>query len=1052
MKNNLYKNIDTFMIRTPTFSVDKFFEFFNEEYDNKKNIDYIRSLCKNPVFRECILISSRSLYSTLIDFSEGKDIKKLDYFLQSIYKYLTRISTRPTPFGLFSGVDFGNYTNDKTTLKYSDNKYKKYVRPDIEWLIKLVKHIEDIEYMNLNYRKNDSILIKGERVFLLYSTEKNEEINENANDSNIEEISIKLTGSLELILQLTQNTISYKDLLQKLIDNYGSEYEQTIEAYLKNLIKNEYLISNLMPPLTVDDQLDYIINEIDRLNIINGLKNQLIEIKNLIKEYMETDLGQGEEIYINLCSKMKNIVSCKSILQVDMKLNLEEKTMNSKVIDEINDLVNMILTISTPFKDRDSYFKRYKQQFIERYGEDREVSLLEMLDNDRGIGAPIGYKYPPTNRVEQVILNNQINRNLKTYFEYKYIDAIKNKKSIVINDKEIKNLQLPEYSYDEAPNSLELNLMIKSNSKENEQNNLKYYIGPNLGSNYAGKSFGRFSYMMQDEKNCFSTVAKSELDIFGQNNYITCELVYLPNKVRVSNVSRNIHGSDYEIALCTNSSKDDKRRISLDDIFIGIENNKFYAKSKSLNKRLIITINNMLNIDFAPNAIKFLSDINQDGKRFWYEFPWNNIFNNSIYIPKIEYKNFTISPSIWKFDKEILGVNKKTSFDKFKDIIGKYFDKYDVPKYVYLTSGDNRTLLNAKDLRSLEILQHEINNKDEVILNSYEDEEFNIVKDKEQKEYFCELVVPLLKVKKEQPKIQSTEIIREDIPSLSEERLKLPFDQWLYLKLYGVASNIEDLISFDVSRYCEEKVSKGDIDKYFFMRYADPVPHLRLRLNAPREKLLELYPEIQDWLKSLMEKGLMNRYVIDSYDREVERYGGSKLMDVAENLFYFDSIVVEAILREQRLNNLNFTKEFIGMVSIIHYIENYGVEYDKQVEFLRSQIKSSDYREDFNKNRKEYMELCNSNNNWENLRATEEGTLLLNILNKRWDIVKNYSEKINKSLKDIEKYSILDSIIHLHCNRLFGIDREFEIKVRALASHALYSLKYFKKNNVQIEK
>lgn len=1050
MKNNLYKNIDTFMIRTPAFSVDKFWGFFNGEYDDKKNTEYIRSLCQNPVFRECILISSRTLYNTLIDFSEGKDIKKIDYFLQSIYKYLTRISTRPTPFGLFSGVDFGNYSNDKTSLKYSYKKYKKYIRPDIEWLVKLVKHIEDIEYMNLSYRKNDSLLIKGERAFLLYSTEKNEDINENSKDYNIEEISIKLTSSLELILRLTQNPISYKELLQKLIDNYGSEYRETIESYLKNLIKNEYLISNLMPPLTVEDQLDYIINEIDTLNNISYLKNQLVEIKNLLRVYMETDLGQGEDVYKKLCSKMKNIVSCKSILQVDMKLNLKEKIINNKIIDEINDLINMILTISTPFKDRDSYFKRYKQLFIERYGEDREVSLLEMLDNDRGIGSPIGYKYPKTNRVEQVILSNQINRDLNTYFEDKYIDAIKNNKSIVIKDKEIKKLKLLEYSYDEAPNSLELNLIVKSSCKENREGKFKYYIGPNLGSNYAGKSFGRFSYMMQDEKVCFSDVAKNELNIHSSNNYITCELVYLPSKVRISNVSRNIHSSDYEIALCTNSSKDDKHRISLDDIFIGIENNKFYAKSKSLNKKLIITINNMLNIDFAPNAIKFLSDINQDGKRFWYEFPWNNIFNNSIYIPKIEYKNFTISPDIWKFNKQILGVDKKTSFDKFKNIIEKHFEKYDIPKYVYLTEGDNRTLLNTKDLRSLEILQHEINNKDEVILNSCEDEEFNIVKDNEEKEYVCELVVPLLKVKKEQSKIQSIETIREDVPSLSEERLKLPFDQWLYLKLYGVSSNIEDLISFNISQYFNEKVTEGEIEKYFFMRYADPVPHLRLRLNAPAEKLLELYPEMQNWLKSLMKKGLINRYAIDSYDREIERYGGLRLMDIAENLFYFDSIVVEDILREQRLNNINFSKEFIGMVSIIHYMENYGVEYDKQVEFLRSQIKPSEYRDDFNKNRKEYIELCNSNNNWEKLRGIEEGDLLLNILDKRYDIVKNYSEKLNKSLKDIEKYYILDSIIHLHCNRLFGIDREFEKKVRALASHTLYSLKYFKKNTVQI--
>ncbi|MGG1481491.1 hypothetical protein ABE402_11365 [Bacillus smithii] len=47
---------------------------------------------------------------------------------------------------------------------------------------------------------------------------------------------------------------------------------------------------------------------------------------------------------------------------------------------------------------------------------------------------------------------------------------------------------------------------------------------------------------------------------------------------------------------------------------IGIENDLFYAKSKTLNKQLFITINNALNTRTAPNPIRFKYDLSLDGK------------------------------------------------------------------------------------------------------------------------------------------------------------------------------------------------------------------------------------------------------------------------------------------------------------------------------------------------------------------------------------------------------------------------------------------------------
>jgi len=1035
---DLYKNTDTFMIRTPVFSTDNYFDFFENNMDCNEIKDKVLEICNDSIFREAILVSSKSLYNTMIDFCDGKEIKKFDYFLKSIYKYLIRMSTRPTPFGLFSGIEFGEYTDEETSIFYENNKFKKFARPDLEWIINIVKDLEDKYYGSLTFKINDSIFIKGERALLIHSTDKED-------NNRIGEISIRATKPFMTTYNLASDEIEYNKLKHILIDEYSIVDENKIDRFLKQLIEREFLISNLRPPLTVLDQFDYVIDEIKKTKIDMSTVNELIEIKNELNIYNETSVGAGEKIYLDLYKKMSNVADVKNILQVDMKLNLRDKKINKKIISDINDLMNTLLELSMSIENPEPFLSKYKQEFIEKYGQDREISVLEMLDNDIGIGPPMNYERPRNNRALDISINESLDNNVRDYFIEKYLHAIKiNSRSIIITDNEISNLELRKIDCENIPDSLEVNILVKNKSEKDDNEDLQYYIGPNLGSTNAGKSFGRFSHIMSKSKEFFQLLNERNIELSDNDEYVTCEVSYLPSEVRNANVTRNIHDSEYELSLFTNGSKDNLYRIKLDDIFIGIENNKFYAKSKVLNKKLIITMNNMLNPQTAPNAIRFLNDLSFDGKRLWYKFAWNDVYKNFSYIPAIKYKNFTIMPEIWKMNKINMKISKKTEFNEFKKEFSDYCSEYNLPQYVYITFADNRILLNLHNEQCIKILYHECKNSiNEIVLNSYECDGVNIAKG-EEKDYACELVIPLTKIKQEDIKHKISSRKLSNINSLSKERVKDPFDEWIYLKLYGTSSNVDDLIAYYISEYCNELVEEEDINKYFFMRYVDPEQHIRLRLNSSEEKLLRIYPKLREWLYMLKEKGLMTYFSIDSYDREIERYGGIELIDIAERVFHFDSIVTEDIIREKREGNISFNDEIIGMISVIHYMESFGLQYQEQVNYLRMQVKTADYREDFKQHRAEYLKLCNSNNDWECLRESDSGQILIEILNKRSKIVKYYGNKVRETLDVSTGLSILDSIIHLHCNRMFGIDRDFEKKIIALTSHSLYALKHFK--------
>jgi thiopeptide-type bacteriocin biosynthesis protein len=87
------------------------------------------------------------------------------------------------------------------------------------------------------------------------------------------------------------------------------------------------------------------------------------------------------------------------------------------------------------------------------------------------------------------------------------------------------------------------------------------------------------------------------------------------------------------------------------------------------------------------------------------------------------------------------------------------------------------------------------------------------------------------------------------------------------------------------------------VDRWFFIRYGDPDWHLRLRFHGKPARLHEeVLPALQAAAAPLLDDGRLWRIQFDTYEREVERYGGEAGIVVAERLFHADSEAVLALV------------------------------------------------------------------------------------------------------------------------------------------------------------
>ena len=88
-------------------------------------------------------------------------------------------------------------------------------------------------------------------------------------------------------------------------------------------------------------------------------------------------------------------------------------------------------------------------------------------------------------------------------------------------------------------------------------------------------------------------------------------------------------------------------------------------------------------------------------------------------------------------------------------------------------------------------------------------------------------------------------------------------------------------------------MAQGAADRWFFIRYADPEFHLRVRLRGDPAELRQALDALT--ARSL-ERGVIHDACVGTYRRELERYGGPDGLDLAERLFHADSDAVVELL------------------------------------------------------------------------------------------------------------------------------------------------------------
>lgn len=218
---------------------------------------------------------------------------------------------------------------------------------------------------------------------------------------------------------------------------------------------------------------------------------------------------------------------------------------------------------------------------------------------------------------------------------------------------------------------------------------------------------------------------------------------------------------------------------------------------------------------------------------------------------------------------------------------------------------------------------------------------------------------------------------------------------------------------------------------------------IRLRVNETKN-IGGLLNKVLDWLKDCKKNGEIFDANIKSYERESARYGGPQLIEMAESVFWRDSQLVIKMLdifEHESVDN----QKILVVLSVIKILEDLGFTREAQLELLDTYVDKNLYKQEFRPMRKRLLDLISQEEGVDN-HLVERKTMQLFF--DRTEVLNEYGRLLQQKGEVLwnNVFDIASSLLHMHFNRIFGVNREKEKEGLALTRHTIYALSQYEKN------
>lgn len=914
-----------FILRTPLLPVAEFAKWTagaaaRGRADDAR--DHLReSLTRRLTLRhtaDALRVASPSLVGRLNEWLHRRPTRRKERLERTLVQYFARMCDRCTPFGLFAGVSVGEIGKETRLRIAGRERYRRRSALDLAQVFRLVSRLLEDESVRarLRYRTNDSLAgLPGGYQY----------IEALGSDARVRHrvAFLEADPALDAAVERAEHGATLSEL-QAAISSAITDPEvndSDIAEYLDDLIEAQVIEPTLIPAVVGPDPLDQILASLEDVAPLTERTTQMRRLRADLDRLDSHGVGAPKESYAAVgavWSRDLGLSETDRLLQVDMFKEAAGLRLSEAVVEEVmqgaETLWRLTRQIHDPMRD-------LKRRFRERY-EAREVPLAEVFDPRMGLGVPgpgLGRTTPrppllagldlaapragPARDAGTGFSEVLANRVFELRAEFPAI--------LELDDGLLDLMKAGEPG--KLPDALAIHLDLLADSEKAVQRGefrVVYHgaVGPS-----GARMLGRFCDLDHEMLACVRRHVEEEAALDPDALFV--EVVHTPEG-RVGNVVRRPHLRDVELSVAGHSRRRDGRRLTLDDLLVSLVGGRFRLRSRRDGRVVRPRLTSAHNFRRSSGVYRFLCALQSDGIQPAFGWNWGALATLS-FLPRVTRGRAIYALARWKVGRERLGyaaIGKAKGKRARRRATERLAAELGLPRFVRLADGDNRLLLDLENPLCLAVLADHASRRPQLTLvETLADDLEGCVRGPEGK-YRNEIILPLVRKHPEASRGNDSRT-SDGAPMVPLTRVFPPCSEWLYFRIYCASTEVDHLLRELVVPLVGIHRKMFTRGTWFFIRYADPEPHVRLRLRVGSDARREMEDRAAALLQPCVDQGSVHRWSLDTYVREVERYGGARGIELAEDWFRWDSdaaLEVIGIVEESADEDLRWRAALMG--------------------------------------------------------------------------------------------------------------------------------------------
>jgi thiopeptide-type bacteriocin biosynthesis protein len=981
----------------------------------------LRAASDRPLFREALFVASPSLSSRLEDWVKAPTSDAGQRVEPSLVRYFSRTCGRCTPFGLFAGCSVGAVGSRNSLEVASSSAAHRHARLDVDFLSAVSQRIvrDPALRPHLVYRPNSSLYRAGDHIRLSASAARR------GGGRSYNLIQIGFTDELAVALARARAGATPPELVRALVDHDPEIEADDAAGYVEELIESQVLVSELGPAVT-GDAVESILAQLGHPEAA-PYRAALEQVTANLRVLNSQPLGLAPSAYREVGAPLREIgmePDVPNLLQVDLAKTSNGAELSAAVVEEIRRVaVAFHGLVSSRVRGQ---LDAFRHAFVARY-EQRRIPLAEALDEEIGIGfggvneqeastSPLleGLPLAPRSREQHETFSER-----HAYLLRKIQDAMRaGADELVLGDDDLEHMAGDGSC--RMPDAFQVTgTLLAASADALSRGEYRFEFGHYWGPS-GMQILGRFCHA--DAALLEAVRSHLALEQAARPDAIIAEIVCLPEG-RVGNVLLRPVLRPYEITFLGRSGAPLERQIPISDLYVSVENDRVVLFSKSLGREVFPRLSSAHNFGMRTLAVyAFLCSLQHQGTTMGV-WEWGPLAR-ARYLPRLRWKRCVLSPARWRLDEQLLSLSQAKGDERFR-AAQRLRAELGLPRFIGVVGDEHVLPVDLDNVLSVEAFVALAVGRRELILRELFFGDDDICARAPEGRMLHEVVVPFVRSAPEEPRTvprSEPKTVEVSVDRALQERTVRKFppgSSWLYAKLYTGTATADRLLTALTPLVASLRRS-GAIDRWFFIRYADPAFHVRVRFHGQPARLIsEVLPALNASVQQFLDDGRVWKIQLDCYEREIERYGGFAAIDLAERVFEADSDAVLELLPSSESEDVRWK---LTLRSVDALLTDFGLESAAKIamtgalhtnmrnEFRADELIRRRLGAKFRSSRRELESLL--------LDPPAEIAIGLSAIRKRSECVRQVVAELATRMDQSSSSELAAHFVHMHINRM----------------------------------